>query len=66
MNWREMYGIADKPRKRCPVCGMESTGGRRCGYHASSGPAYAEAVRNRRHALLLRRVLVEAIEEARA
>ena len=66
MNWRQLHGVADKPRKRCPVCGVESTGGRACGYHVGQRPEHVAAVRNRRHAMLLRQVLIEAIEEARA
>lgn len=66
MNWRLQYGIEDKPRKTCPVCGVESSGGRRCGYHVGQKPEHLAAVRNRRHALLLRQVLVEAIDQARA
>jgi hypothetical protein len=66
VNWREQYGVADRPRKRCPICGVESTGGRACGYHVGQRPQHVAAVRNRRHAMLLRQVLCEAIDEARA
>jgi hypothetical protein len=66
VNWRTQYGVADRPRKRCPVCGVESTGGRACGYHVGQRPQHVAAVRNRRHAALLRQVLIEAIDEARA
>lgn len=66
MNWRVQYGVGDKARKRCPVCGVESTGARRCGYHVGQRPEHLAAVRNRRYAMLLRQVLIEAIEEARS
>jgi hypothetical protein len=66
VNWRELHGVADRPRKRCPICGVESTGGRACGYHVGQRPEHVAAVRNRRHAVLLRQVLIEAIDEARA
>jgi hypothetical protein len=66
VNWRTQYGVPDKPRLRCPICGVESTGGRACGYHVGQRPQHVAAVRNRRHAALLRQVLIEAIDEARA
>jgi hypothetical protein len=32
-DWRATRGMAPKPRRNCPVCGVESVAGRACRYH---------------------------------
>jgi hypothetical protein len=32
-DWRTDHGLTPKPRRNCPVCGVESVAGRACRYH---------------------------------
>lgn len=54
-----------KPRRNCPICGVESTGGKQCSYHAKMRKQHA------RKAMLYRvrkltDMIGECVEEARA
>lgn len=32
-DWRVARGMTPKPRRNCPVCGVESVAGKKCHYH---------------------------------
>ncbi len=60
MNFRETWGLKPKQIYRCPECGIETKPSNRCGYHANSRPGRSKRAR------MLRTVLRQAIDEARA
>lgn len=60
MNFREFYGLPPKKTYKCPECGLETKPGKKCRYHSNSRPGRSA------RAQLLRSVLREAIDEARA
>lgn len=57
VNFREAWGLKPKRLNRCPLCGVETTRGQRCKYHANARV-------NRRYRVI--RMICEAVDEARA
>lgn len=60
MSFREKYGLPPKETRRCPICGLEATGGKPCKAHANAQNVLVHKARR------LHRFLCEAIDEARA
>lgn len=67
MSFRSAWGLPEKVGKRCPICGLHSTGGRRHYYHARKdhGPliaAKAAAAREAEALAWLRRRRLRRLE----
>lgn len=65
MSFYDNWGMPDKPRHECPICGVETKKGNSCNYHAQGRRRHErEALKYRVEKMT--QMICECVEEARA